>query len=230
VGTKGVFERAVACELTLAGSGLWSVIAKKFRHFGELQLDPLQIGQPFIYEAKILQVDWKANRVRCVLEDPKYPGQRLVDLGFLVNSRRVLCELKDVGDQNKLWKQCYTFFSKIQNHSSFQDTDLVVFMSLQQFTDHTPNEKKVKKAVSAHTSRTRALEFIRAPNSRFAIVEAGDWKGKTVLPISTLAASDNITPLDVTNGLAAGVQGMSPPRLISEIPSCPSSYRQHLVY
>jgi hypothetical protein len=225
VGGKGhVFERAVACELTLAGSKLCDVVAEKFSHLGPFSTNPALIGVPFVYEAKILQADWRhpklLNRVLCVMEDPQCPGQRLVDLGFSMiagkTSWRVLCELKDEKDQNTLWRHCYQFFNILQNHGDFHETDVAVFVSMQPFTAHQPQQRKVKKGLSAFDSRTRVLELISAKDSRFAIVEAGDWDGKTVLPLTTLASSET-TSLAEVSSLEVGVHGM----YVSPSPSKP---------
>lgn len=192
-----VFERALACELTLVGTRFYELVARKAGR--SLTCDPLVFAQPFTYEARIDAADWDnpllLHRVLCVKEDPLHVGQRKVDVGFPVYIQgarwKVLCELKSVQDQNTLWRMCYAFFMLAREWDS---CSIAIFVSACQFTDHEPRQAKVGSGLSAFDSRQLVLDMLRAEDSRVIIIEGEELQAAAIIPIIQLARAGGLPP------------------------------------
>jgi hypothetical protein len=189
------FERLLACELTMVDSKLYEAINLKLQNV-QLFPDPESLGRPFAYEARIHVVDWVgrfAHRVLCVDEDPRYNGQRKVDVGWpMVDDEgtqwKVLSELKYVADKNRLWKYCATFFQDMINVGvcGAGDKRVAVFVSFNEFRTHTPQQAPVTVGKSALQARKFSLALLRRYPNQFIILEGRDLRDKCVLPISRL--------------------------------------------
>jgi hypothetical protein len=208
------FERMLACELTLGDSKLSSLVARKTSR--RLAVDPLSVGREFVYCPTIQTANWESetfkNRVLCVREDPKAQGQRLVDIGFpMIDTNtgkkcKIYCELKDVADQNLLWRQCFTFFSKMEEYVKADCNVVVVFVSFHSFLTHEPQQRPVLN--SAHDSREQVNKLLSKNTSQFAIIEGCDMKSMSVFPFSemhTLIESKKVDVgvKEITDGASA---------------------------
>jgi len=189
------FERMLACEATLLGSRLVDVVVAKLGLADGFKVDPRAIGQPFVYAPNIPEAmaERVGQRVRvfCVQEDMQSKG-RSVDVGVPLLSANgeqtwtVFFELKYVKDQNTLWRQCWTFFQKVEGLVCDGKRASAVFLSMNPFTKHVPAQPRsaVKKGESASDSKRQVERRLREGGARFAIVEMPDVdKDSVVFPL-----------------------------------------------
>ncbi len=177
-----VFERLVACELSMIGTDarcpFYEWIAKAWKGQGRLVPDPLVFGQPFVYESCIRDMEWLPHQVYCVKEKATDVGKRVVDVGFPVwwidgrikKTLRLMCELKKGYATADLWRLCRKYFEDMKECAAMNEDVIVCFVASVSFLQTFPEKRPVQTGVSAHDSRRNCMELIEK-NHQFIIVD-----------------------------------------------------------
>eukprot|EP00026_Physarum_polycephalum_P001230 Phypoly_transcript_01231.p1 GENE.Phypoly_transcript_01231~~Phypoly_transcript_01231.p1 ORF type:complete len:641 (+),score=42.00 Phypoly_transcript_01231:1600-3522(+) len=181
------FEKAIAAELTLPTSPLYSRIIHGIAGTNNLHPDPSVVMRPVIFtEAKIYTLAGQMQGVYCV-RDLNQDCDRWVDGGFSLldanNSKvDVWLDMKTVTDENKLWRCIGEFF----NHPL--PLGIRMFVSLYDFLQHSPQQKRSQKK-SAHDCRADViakLSEVDANGQHQYVIIAGPLSfNDCVLPITT---------------------------------------------
>ncbi len=207
--TGCAFERLFACELSMMDLDgqcpLYKRIARVWGGKGTLVPDPLVFGQPFVYESRIRDVEWCPHQVYCVQEKAADVGKRVVDVGFPMwvvtdtggakEQARIMCELKKGYACAELWRLCWKYFEEMRDYAARNPNVIVCFVASSPFLNGTPDQRAVKKGISAHDSRAACLQLM-AHNSRFMALD--DVKLHSRFPLGQIfegMAEPDVEPL-----------------------------------
>jgi hypothetical protein len=176
------FERALCCELSLLQSPIHEIIANKTGR--RLSFNSRLTGRDFRYSPRIHceTVAALSCSIFCVVEDPKYVGQRLVDVGYslydgdLERYVRVFFECKDVRDPNKLLRMGERYLANDslvpEDHRCDNEEYICVYLSRQSFMAHEPRPRVASSTKSSAAAKAD-IDTILATKSRSKVVIEG---------------------------------------------------------
>lgn len=188
-----VFERVFAAELVMYGTQLYPNLSQKLLQLGAFKPDPLVFASCWVDHPTIFHQrnEWLAHTVYCVREDAKDKGRRWVDVGFPVIDEhgsiwKVMCEMKTVASQNKLWKMCFEFFDQVSRELGSDEKVAVLFVSSTKFQQHVPRERASAKN-AAYAARLAVVKMLGA-DRRLFIVDGHEIFQGLKLPVMDMVA------------------------------------------
>ena len=191
-----LFERLLAYELTTFGSGIGDLLCETVSTPNrKMVLD----GRIFGSEWKITPLiiaEWAEGRVHCVVEEAKYKGQKIVDVGVpIINVAsqqkeewRLYCKLKCGYQPGCLWKLALEFLEKIKDELDNNPKCLAIFIGSKVFLD-APVEEGAETGQAKQKVQADA-RFGR----RFFILDGASLENKSLLALTNL---DPHTPVPV---------------------------------